>query len=259
MPQGFGHVIETRKAVRFGLFAFLVNKVMLIAGGSYTLAGVTGRDGELRMFKGKALATPQDLKTAQADKKAKQPVDHIVLLMRAKNRDNEEYLKVYEMAGLNKDPKWKVLGKSLVTVFGENYPEIVKPVTAFKSATWFPAKLEEVPTGGKWTGQDGTEQAETAPKFIEQFADEKAMRAAEETYFAQFGSSNGNGETIVIPPGTPMPDVYNKALQLWQLCKGDEAKFAKLITADVAANPTTSIYAKQDVLTLLLAIKSDVP
>lgn len=262
MPQKFGSTSESSKIVRFGLFGFVVNQIMLESGAAYTVAGILNRENELRQFRGKRLATPQEIaksgkptgnKLANGKPELyKSVVDHLIVLLRAKNREGGEYLKVYDVSCMEKsnkkeNKKWTVLRKSLEVVFGAEYGKTVKPATTLKAVSWFPAQAEEIPTGETYEVTDGT-QDERALKFTKQFADEREMRAAESAYFAQFGNQdaapdNGKGMS---------DDTYNKALKLFQALKGDEAKFRNVIAKDAT-------FTGQDADTLLTIIKSDHP
>lgn len=229
---------------KFGLFAFLTNDVKFESGTSYSIPGVLARDESLREFKGKRLVTKDEPPSST----------HVVVIAKMLNKDGEIYQAVKDMTTGGKDLAWKVLQPSLKRIFGKDYGAVLKPSTKLQGATWIAAAIEEVPTGEKFTSQQGdnagNEIAKSAWKVVEWFEDEKTMRAAEKAHFARFTQN---------PSGASNNDLWNEAVEqaralhsaLKKSCKPEslDATFLTVAAADGALN-------KYDAAKLLEAVKA---
>lgn len=237
--SGFNDDPEVAVRKKFGMFAFVVNDVVFEKGASYSIPGVLARDESLREFKGKRICV-KDEKPSSA---------HVIVVAKMTNKDGALYQAVKDMTTSGKDLAWKILQPSLKRTFGKDYGNVLKPAPTLQKATWTPAAIEEIPTGEKFTSQQGdnagTEIAKSAWKFVEWFENEKLMQAAEKEYFSRYSTSTA--------PTASNDELWQEAIQtaktLYATLKKNDKQFLTLAAGD-------DVLGKYDAQKLLEAVKA---
>lgn len=151
---------------KFVMVKAFATPVKLVSGESYTIPGVLDREGNEKPFNGK-------------QKVAKSDLFHVVFDCIARTKDGATYHIVKHY--LSKDKDYGKVYPSYSKMFGEDLGRLAKDYT--------PLHVQETGLGRKFKGDDGNEIDLMWLKPIQVFADEKALRAAEEAYFSSNGSS----------------------------------------------------------------------
>lgn len=154
---------------RFGELMLIVNKVKYVKGASYTVNGLTNKDGEPIAFRGKELSSAPDA------------LRHIVLVLECEKQDGEKYNTFAHFMNNKKEDEYKATMPTLVKHFGEKLAGL--------SGKKVSVEIEEVEF------PNGDYAAKRAWKVVKVFANSAERKAASEAYFSAFRSGgDANGE-----------------------------------------------------------------
>lgn len=145
---------------KFGMLRLHARKVKLQSGASYTIPGLTNRDGEIWEFKGKQ---PDEASNTR----------HIVLDVEVKSRDGGTYHTFRDAMSFDKWYK-EIVYPSLKKNFGSDLSTL--------TTTPAPVEVEEVPYKDR-------EYERTTLRVLRRFASVAEMEAAEKAHFARFGNT----------------------------------------------------------------------
>ena len=202
----FGADPEVRTKKKFGQFRIIVNPIVFETGASYTIKGVLDRDGNPRVFS-RGMRPPKDGDT-------KKVAAHIVMQGKFTNKEGEEYTLIRDTTTW--DEEWKnVIRPGLVSTFGKEYKSLAN------TNKWFFAMVSEIPTGRRYTGNDGVERDSTVWQFEKQFVSLDEAKQAELAYFAGDDPANPTPQVAV------NAGANGKVPEAWV---GLEDDFAKVIT-----------------------------
>lgn len=168
---------STGAKMGFGDLQINVNRVELEKGASYTIPGLTNKDGELFPFKGKKL-TPDGSNR------------HVILKIIKRKKDGELYTIFSHFMYWTKDVQCKISYPALQKVFGEKLTD---------GLTWKNNKSSIVPI--QYEEVEFTEEGRTSPgrafKVVKVFKSQAEREAAETQHFARFqsGEAGTNANT----------------------------------------------------------------
>lgn len=200
---------QSSGAMKFVICKAFATPVKLVSGASYTIPGVLDREGNDKLFNGKQKVEKSDL-------------FHVVLDYIGRTKDGATYHMVKHYLSKDKDYS-KHVYPAYSKMFGADLGRLAKDYTALQ--------VQETDLGRKFTGSEGNEIELVWLKPIQIFDNEKALRAAEESYF----SNNGNADSSDSSEPTPAafdPSEWTKALP--EIEKAIKDKTKELKSADKA-------------------------
>lgn len=197
---------STGAKMGFGDLQVIVNRVKLEKGASYTIPGLTNKDGELFPFKGKKL-TPDGTNR------------HVILKIIKRKKDGELYTVFSHFMYWAKDVQCKISYPALQKVFGEKLTD---------GLTWKSGKSSIVPI--QYEEVEFEEAGRTSPgrafKVVKVFKSQAEREQAETQHFARFQSGEAGANASTGPHfETGIPEGYTA--QSWAAMKGEmELKYA---------------------------------